>query len=231
MLDVAKGASAKVRSLFGGQLPAPAGEGARTAPQGTFIRRHSNGLREFLQGWDKVEGRRVLDLGCTSNANLSYFTERGHSVYSDDLLHEANDAAYFLPPTEDKPAAAPIFDAARWLRDNLEFPAERFDAVLLWDLVDYMPEALVKPLLERLTASLRPGGGILSYFHTRDAGADAAFFRYHIHDHETLELRPGANYRLQRIFNNRHVENLFKGYRSVKFFLARDNLREVLATK
>ncbi|MGH9520147.1 MAG: methyltransferase domain-containing protein [Terriglobales bacterium] len=232
MLDVAKGATAKVRSLFGAPVAAHERDSARSvAANGAGILRHSNGLRDFLIGWDKVEGRRVLDLGRTSSANLSYFTERGHSVYSDDLLHEAAEPAYLLPPPPETPAAPPVFDSARWLRENLDFPAERFDAVLLWDLVDYMPEALVKPLLERLTLTLRPGGAILSYFHTRDAGADAAFFRYHIHDQETLELRPGTNFRLQRIFNNRHVENLFKGYRSVKFFLARDNLREVLATK
>ncbi|MGH9485424.1 MAG: class I SAM-dependent methyltransferase [Terriglobales bacterium] len=188
--------------------------------------RHSNGLREFLHGWDKTEGRRVLDLGCTSSANLTYFTSRDHSIYSDDLLHECAEPRY-----QAMTDAGPVFDAARWLLDNLQFSAEHFDAVLLWDLVDFTPEPLVKPLLERLTTILRPGGTVLAYFHTRDAGAGSPFQRYHIHDHETLELRPGSPHRLQRIFNNRHVENLFHGYRSVKFFLARDNLREVIAVK
>ena len=220
----------KVRSLFQ--------PGAHTAAVGTLAApvhapgtlRHSNGLRDFLNGWDKVEGRRVLDLGCTSSANLSFFTTHGHNIHSDDLLHETAQPVYFHPPAED-PAAPAVFDADAWLDANLAFPVQRFDAVLLWDLVDYMPEPLVRPLLERLTLILKPGGTILSYFHTRDAGAEAPFFRYHIHDRETLEMRVAAAYRLQRIFNNRHIENLFRGFRSVKFFLARDNLREVLATK
>jgi len=46
-----------------------------------------------------------------------------------------------------------------------------------------------------------------------------------------LELEPSPDFRLQRIFNNRHVENLFKDFGSRKFFLARDNVREVLVVR
>ena len=222
----------RVRKIFQSGA-SPANLEAGPPPMMPGVLRRSNGLREFLVGWDKETGRRLLDLGCTSSANLNYFTELGHSIHSDDLLLEAFRPTYLRPaaPAPGETAAAAVFDSDAWLRDNLVFEPERFDAVLLWDLVDYMPEPLVRPLLQRLTEILRPGGTILAYFHTRDAGPDAPFFRYHIHDRESLQLRPGQPYRLQRIFNNRHVENLFRGYRSVKFFLARDNLREVLATK
>jgi len=223
----------KVRSLFMAEAAAPANGATATATAASShdkampgVQRHSNGLNEFLKGWDKATGRRVLDLGCTSSFNLCYFTDRDHCVYSDDLLQECLQDVYQLQGEN-----GPVFDLSRYLRENLEFSPERFDAILLWDLVDYIPEVLVKPLMQRLTTILRPGGTVLSYFHTRDAGPEAQFYRYHIHDHETLTLRPGPSYRLQRVFNNRHVENLFQGYRSIKFFLARDNLREVLATK
>lgn len=188
--------------------------------------RRSNGLREFLLDWKKSEGRTVLDLGCTSSANVAFFTNLGHGFYNDDLLRDAANPRY--QATTD---SGPQLDPARLLEENLVFPAGRFDGALLWDLMDYIPEPLVKPLVERLTRVLQPGGTILAYFHTKDAGPEADYFRYHIHDPETLQLRPGEPHRLQRIFNNRHIENLFQGYRSIKFFLARDNLREVLATK
>ena len=43
---------------------------------------------------------------------------------------------------------------------------------------------------------------------------------------------PGANnFRLQRVFNNRNIENLFRDFASIKFFLARDNVREVLVVR
>jgi hypothetical protein len=38
-------------------------------------------------------------------------------------------------------------------------------------------------------------------------------------------------FRLQRVFNNRHIENLFKDFASRKFFLGRDNIREVLVVR
>jgi hypothetical protein len=39
------------------------------------------------------------------------------------------------------------------------------------------------------------------------------------------------SFRLQRVFNNRHVENLFRDFGSIKFFLTRDNIREVLVVR
>jgi hypothetical protein len=38
-------------------------------------------------------------------------------------------------------------------------------------------------------------------------------------------------FQLQRVFNNRHIENLFRDFASIKFFLARDNIREVLVVR
>jgi len=39
------------------------------------------------------------------------------------------------------------------------------------------------------------------------------------------------SFRLQRVFNNRNIENLFRDFASIKFFLARDNVREVLVVR
>ena len=41
-------------------------------------------------------------------------------------------------------------------------------------------------------------------------------------------IHPVPRFRLQRVFNNRQIENLFQAYKSLKFFLARDYIREVL---
>jgi hypothetical protein len=40
-----------------------------------------------------------------------------------------------------------------------------------------------------------------------------------------------SNFTLQRVFNNRHIENLFRDFASIKFFLSRDNVREVLVVR
>jgi len=108
---------------------------------------------------------------------------------------------------------------------------EEFDAVMFWDLADFLPEPLVKPLIERIQVAMKPGGILFGLFHTKDAGPDSPFYRYNIASKDTLELQPARAFRLQRIFNNRHVENLFREYSSIKFFLGRDNIREVLVIR
>ena len=86
-------------------------------------------------------------------------------------------------------------------------------------------------VIDRLHQVMRPKGILFGFFHTRDAGPEAPYYRFNIAAADSIELRPGPPFRLQRIFNNRHVENLFHDYASVKFFLGRDNMREVLVIR
>lgn len=247
------------RGAFSGALAEKAGElawagragerGREATPRDAApLSRHSNGLREFTAAL-REPGLAVLDLGHTSHANLSFLSQLGHKAYHEDLLLASADSRWLrpdapLPAAEPKtasggatePPPAPLFDADAFLDANLRFAADSLDGLLMWDLPDYLPEPLVKPLVARLTAALRPNGVLLAYFHTRDAGPSAPFYRYNIQPSgEELSLRPSQSLPrpvvLARIFNNRNIENLFAGFRSRKFFLARDNLREVLATK
>ena len=136
-------------------------------------------------------------------------------------------------------------DSKRFLAENLAFDSSHFDAVLCWNLPDYMDESLVKPVVGRLWSVLKPGGMLLAFFHTRDAGPDSPCYRFHILSNDTLEMQriearresrkgapaSGSGFQLQRVFNNRHIENLFRDFSSIKFFLARDNVREVLVVR
>ena len=115
--------------------------------------------------------------------------------------------------------------------------------MLCWNLADYMEESLVKPTIDRMWSVMKPGALLLAFFHTRDAGSDSTCYRYHVTGSDMLEMQeiritiPGQpssekqSPRLQRVFNNRHVENLFRDFASIKFFLARDNIREVLVVR
>ena len=192
---------------------------------------------------DSEEALCVLDLGSTSPANIRYCTERGHKIYSDDLLVSSTDPSLV---TKDETGKT-ILDSKRFLEENLVYPAAQFDIVLCWNLADYLDESLVKPVVGRLWSLLKPGGSLLAFFHTQEAGPDAPCYRYHIVGADTLEMqlidlrsdaKKGAarnsspnNFRLQRVFNNRNIENLFRDFASLKFFLARDNVREVLVVR
>lgn len=214
------------------------GRAAASAPAKARLTRRSSGLAELTKSFDTEETLTVLDLGSTSAANIRYLTERGHKIYSEDLLEASGDPALAIKDEQGNPA----LDSKQFLADNLIFPGAQFDIVLFWNLADYMDESLVKPVIGRLWSLLKPGAVLLAFFHTREAGPDAPCYRFHIVGGDTLEMQPiearkdsrksnGGGFQLQRVFNNRHIENLFRDFASIKFFLARDNIREVLVVR
>jgi len=184
----------------------------------------------------------VLDIGATSASNIRFFTERGHRIYSQDLLEASTDPAL---TTRDEQGQS-VIDSKKFLEDNLNYPNSHFDVVFCWNLPDYMDESLVKPVVARLWSVMKPGGMLLVFFHTREAGPDAPYYRYHITGTDVLEMHAlnakrdykkeraagtAKSFTLQRVFNNRHIENLFRDFASIKFFLSRDNIREVLVVR
>lgn len=219
------------------------------------LTRRSSGMGELARCLGSQEGLCILDLGSTSPANIRYFTERGHKSYSEDVLLSSIDPTLVLRDERGNPTLEqgnPVLDEKRFLSENLVYPSSIFDVVFCWNLADYMDESLVKPVIARLWSVMKPGAMLLAFFHTRDAGPDAPCYRYHILDNDTLEMQHivanaemgraqsptgreamagKANFRLQRVFNNRHIENLFRDFASIKFFLARDNVREVLVLR
>ena len=195
------------------------------------IQRRSTGFQEFMKTIGREQDIWVLDLGPTSPNNIKHITERGHRIYNEDVLAEATGNDLKIRSTEEGKEGQMVVDVNRYLAENLRHDREKFDAVMAWDIPDYLPEEVVKPTIERIHTIMKPGGILLAFFHTKDAGPDAPYFRYHIGDPQTLELQKGPNFRLQRVFNNRHIENLFRDYASIKFFLGRDNIREVLVIR
>ncbi|HVP64093.1 MAG TPA: SAM-dependent methyltransferase [candidate division Zixibacteria bacterium] len=192
------------------------------------IPRRSTGFQQFTRATLKPEGQNVLDLGPTSPANIQFITGYAHKAYNEDLLTAAQDPSFVIPGEE---PGTKVFDAKRFLAENLTYERGTFDAVMLWDLCDYLPEALVKPVVDRIFSITKEKGLLLGFFHTKDAGPDAPYYRYHIANLETLELQVGPKFQLQRVFQNRHIENLFHDYSSLKFFLGKDNIREVLIVR
>ena len=181
----------------------------------------------------------VLDIGATSASNIRFFTEKGHRIYSQDLIDASIDPGLITRDEQGKLA----LDEKKFLEENLAYPNSHFDAVFCWNLADYMDESLVKPVVGRLWSVMKPGAMLLAFFHTREAGPDAPYYRYHLTGTDILEMHaintkrdprregPSRPLALQRVFNNRHIENLFRDFGSIKFFLSRDNIREVLVVR
>jgi SAM-dependent methyltransferase len=207
------------------------------------LTRRSSAMAELSRIFKSEEPLCVLDIGATSASNIRFFTERGHRIYSEDLLEDSTDPA--LVTVDDQ--GQKVLDSKKFLQHNLQFPNGQFDVVFCWNLADYMDESLVKPVVAKLWSVMKPGAVLLAFFHTREAGPDAPCYRYHLSGTDTLEMTHlnvkrdhrkepvnacgSRNFTLQRVFNNRHIENLFRDFASIKFFLSRDNVREVLVVR
>lgn len=214
---------------------APASGPAR-APSSPESNRVSNGLKEFLWHLDGLERGALLDLGPAWQTTLSFFIERGFRVSSEDILRAWK---VFLTEEETRlredASARETLDmtpngrASRFLKDNLLYPRNSFDAVLLWDLLDYLEPALVKQIVANLTELLRPGGVVFAMFHSKKP---EGFQRYRVMDSNTLQVIPTAVIcPPQRVYQNREIQDLFGRYRTLKSFIGRDQLRETLFSK
>lgn len=222
------------------------GSSAETPQAPQKLNRRSSGLGELSRLWESETPLCVLDIGSTSPTNITFFTSRGHKIYSEDLLAASTDPTLVTKDEQGKV----VLDSRKFLTDNLVYAAAHFDVVLCWNLADYLDESLVRPVMGRLWSVLKPGGMLLAFFHTKDAGPEAPCYRFHVIGKDALEMQrivmrretrrgpTGAihtaivdGFRLQRVFNNRHIETLFRDFASIKFFLARDNVREVLVVR
>ncbi len=145
-------------------------------------------------------------------------------------LHRARSRLYCeLAPGAAALEMTPAARAERFLETTLRNPADTFDAVLIWDLLDYLDGDLVSRLVTRITSLVRDGGVAFAIFHNRKP---QAFHRYRVVDAQNLELIPApCPFAPQRVFQNREISDLFRRFHSSKTFVGRDQLREGLFVK
>ena len=86
-------------------------------------------------------------------------------------------------------------------------------------------------MIARLHASMNPNGRILAFFHTKLAEDERIFYRHHVTAGENVELQEAQRLPLRQVYNNRKIERLFSAYQGCKFFLAKDNVAEVIVTR
>jgi hypothetical protein len=222
---------------------APAARKESSAPRGpgpvaaTPPVRPSNGLKEFLSQLSEVQHGALLDLGPIWQSTISFFLERGFRVSTEDVLRARKEfaaaeeqVAHVSAPPQEVSAAAldPATRAVQFLSSSLCYPAESFDAILVWDLFDYLHAELCAPLAAHLHHLLRPGGAVFAIFYSR---APERFHRYRVSD-GGIEMIPAiAPVAYSRAFQNREILNLFAQFRSSKTFVGRDQFREGLFLK
>ena len=134
-----------------------------------------------------------------------------------------------LPADADQSELTPEARAKRFLDTTLLYPNDTFDAVLLWDMLDYLDNDLMTKLAARITSLVRDGGVVFAMFHQRKP---VIFHRYRVLDAQNLELIPALAPSIRSAFFRTGKFQIYsRRYRTSKMFVGRDQIREGLFVK
>jgi len=143
------------------------------APEIAGTTRVSNGLKELLWNLDGLGKGKLLDL-----AGVANHVEFLHRARFPRFLGGCSSRMESIPYRGRSPVARGRVrnrefghDAGRpreaFLNESLQYPKSTFDAVLLWDLLDYLEPTLAKQMVASVTELLRPAGVVFAMFHSK----------------------------------------------------------------
>src|SRR5258708_3784426 len=185
-----------------------------------FVSRHSNGLDQFFSYIKGESGLSILDLAGANQANVSFITNLGHRIYSEDFLRSLRISA--------NGDGEPHLDA--FLKQNLNHAEASFDGVLVWDVLEYLSGPMLAATVERLFRIAKPGSYLLAMFQAQDKALSVPQYSFRIKDSKTLLVADQGTRKPEQIFNNRSLEKLFQNFESLKFFLAHAKRRDVIVS-
>ena len=190
--------------------------------------RNSHGLDQFCSALGERPGMLILDLAGVNQPTVSFLTNYGHRLYSDDFLRQLDQAFGTGDTFEDQ--GNPLL-VSQFIDSVLPFSESHFDGALVWDTLQFLAPSLLEQVVAKLLTVLRPGASLLAFFHAEERVDMIPAYSYRIHDHKSVELVDRGRRRPVQLFNNRTLEKLFRDFHSVKFFLTRDHLREVIVKR
>ena len=200
-----------------------------SAKEPASITRRSSGFDQFNSFLQQSNDLSILDMSGASQANITFVTGYGHKISSDDIIGTMGECfgKEFL---ENQAAAS---NAQRFLDQTLTFPDASFDAIFVWDALQFLRSPLVDQAVGQLLRVLRPGGQMLVFFNANEKINTIPVYSYRIQDSKTIIQMPRAGMAPQRTqyYNNRALEKLFQRASSIKFFLTRDHLRELIVRR
>lgn len=164
----------------------------------------------------------LVDLGPAIGSNIEFLGERiGCKIHVEDLCADIDRHA-----RQGELDQLPAFLAKRFALPNASV-----DAVLGWDVFDYLARPGGEVLARELKRMLRPGGVLLAFFGAR-ASDDARHTKYFIEDHTHLRYRyyPSACTR-RWVLQNRDINTLFAGLEIYDSVLLKSGVREILFRK
>ena len=78
---------------------------------------------------------------------------------------------------------------------------------------------------------MRPGSYLLAYLTANDRVTEVPSHIFRIADNKNVLIAERGMRTSGQVFNNRNIEKLFGKFESVKFFLTKESLREVIVRR
>ena len=182
----------------------------------------SKTLGNFLSHLFARPAAELLDLGPVIGSNIEFLGERvGCKIHIEDLYADVDRHAQ-----QGELDNLPEFLEGRFTLDD-----SSVDAVLCWDIFDYLPPAAANVLARELRRMLRPEGVLLGFFGAR-AADDTQYTKFLIEDETHLRRRhyPSACTR-RWVLQNRDINHLFIGLELFDSLLLKSGVREILFRK
>jgi len=200
------------------------GANGRIQHEASVATRQSRGLEEFFVQIRDTSGLTILDLGGANQKNLSFIMDLGHRLCSEDFVRILNEAF----GAEDGADQTNPGRIDYFLKQTLDYPEGHFDGVLIWDTLEYLHPVLLNAVMERLHRIVRPKAYMLAFFHSDDKLEEVPNYTFRIQQVNSLEVTQQGMRTPAQLYNNRGLEKLFARFESVKFFLTRERLREII---
>ncbi|NOY52092.1 MAG: class I SAM-dependent methyltransferase [Deltaproteobacteria bacterium] len=164
------------------------------------------------------EGTRpaLLDLGAPCSSNINFFGKKGFKIFVEDFLQNYCEAGRRLSA----------------LPQLLNYSTAAFEGVFCWDIFDFLHPDDSPRMAERLHALLKPSGGLLALFYSRDDRIPRTIFRHKLTDsgqvlHEAVSGMGAQGHR----YANREIMRIFSAFDIDKSFHHKSGYREYLFRK
>ncbi len=188
--------------------------------------RNSRGLEQFFGNIRDVVGLNILDMAGANQENINFLTNLGHKLYASDLVRSIDDT--FGSDLAEQNSAPRI---EHFLQANFNYLPDSFDGAILWDGLQFMTPALLAATVDRLHMIMRPGGYILAFFSANEKMSEVPAYTFRLVDAKSISVTERGVRPAGQVFNNRNLEKTFARFESIKFFLTRENLREVIVRR
>jgi hypothetical protein len=175
----------------------------------------SNALQLFIAGLDQRPEGQILDVGPVCQENIKFFARRVRRLYVCDMFIRLE-------------RCLRKGDPVHRIWQQLDYPPESFEGILLWELADRLDDQEVVTLVKLCHNMLKPGGMVMVMVLGEQA-ASSVVNSFVVEQDFRVHPRPQPHLHLPiRSRQNRDVLAMMAPFTPAKSFICRPGFMEFL---